>query len=162
MLSVFTFAVVNIVVEKPIATRAFTTSTWFSLNFWMSNLWLNGLLQEPRGILYPDFTFYSWPESTCPPNEMSHDYSDMAILWAWIVDKPSDRLDFGCCLGRILLREYLFLVCCHHHDENHCDRHCTGTGAIAVETWTFGLVLISDKWPSLDYHATQLFVSFTL
>eukprot|EP00435_Cladocopium_sp_Y103_P039158 s940_g10.t1 len=31
--------------------------------------------EEPRGILYPDFTFYSWPESTCPPNEMSHDYS---------------------------------------------------------------------------------------
>ena len=46
----------------------------------MSNLLLNGLLQEPRGILYPDFTFYSWPESTCPPNEKSHDYSDMAIF----------------------------------------------------------------------------------
>lgn len=30
--------------------------------------------QEPRGILYPDFTFYSWPESSCPP-ETSHDYS---------------------------------------------------------------------------------------
>ncbi|CAK9072743.1 Pre-mRNA-splicing factor ATP-dependent RNA helicase DHX16 (DEAH-box protein 16), partial [Durusdinium trenchii] len=30
--------------------------------------------EEPRGILYPDFTFYSWPESSCPP-ETSHDYS---------------------------------------------------------------------------------------
>lgn len=29
---------------------------------------------KPAGVLYPDFTFYSWPESTCP-SEPSHSYS---------------------------------------------------------------------------------------
>jgi len=29
-------------------------------------------LESPAGILYPDFTFFSWPESACPPGETSH------------------------------------------------------------------------------------------
>lgn len=29
---------------------------------------------RPVGVLYPDFTFYSWPESACPPAEPSHAY----------------------------------------------------------------------------------------
>lgn len=57
--------------------------------------------EEPRGILYPDFTFYSWPESTCPP-EISHDYSPTA--------KSRDRAHYSydrwiknTCVLRVLL-----------------------------------------------------------
>merc|ERR1740121_2590081 len=31
---------------------------------------------HPVGILYPDFTFFSWPESVCPP-ERSHAYGQL-------------------------------------------------------------------------------------
>ena len=33
----------------------------------------------PAGILYPDFTFYSWPESVCPSSktETSHNYDHL-------------------------------------------------------------------------------------
>lgn len=31
----------------------------------------------PAGILYPDFTFFSWPESACPPEEPSHAYGHL-------------------------------------------------------------------------------------
>lgn len=32
---------------------------------------------KPAGVLYPDFTFYSWPESACPPSEPSHAYTHL-------------------------------------------------------------------------------------
>ncbi|CAE7684700.1 Poglut1 [Symbiodinium necroappetens] len=35
--------------------------------------------EAPAGVLYPDFTFYSWPESMCPSseNEISHNYDQL-------------------------------------------------------------------------------------
>eukprot|EP00439_Symbiodinium_sp_Y106_P072221 s2754_g13.t1 len=35
--------------------------------------------EAPVGVLYPDFTFYSWPESICPfsENEISHNYDQL-------------------------------------------------------------------------------------
>ncbi|CAE7712996.1 Poglut1 [Symbiodinium pilosum] len=35
--------------------------------------------EAPAGILYPDFTFYSWPESVCPSSETetSHNYDHL-------------------------------------------------------------------------------------
>ena len=37
----------------------------------------------PAGILYPDFTFYSWPESVCPSSETetSHNYDHLYRLF---------------------------------------------------------------------------------
>jgi len=39
-------------------------------------------VHAPAGILYPDFTFFSWPESTCPPSEPSHAHK---LLFHWFV-----------------------------------------------------------------------------
>ncbi|CAE8696824.1 unnamed protein product [Polarella glacialis] len=51
----------------------------------------------PAGILYPDFTFYSWPESSCPPLETSHAYSHLFDLmtrnWTHKVSPWLDRSD---------------------------------------------------------------------
>eukprot|EP00933_Yihiella_yeosuensis_P013971 TRINITY_DN12712_c1_g3_i1.p1 TRINITY_DN12712_c1_g3~~TRINITY_DN12712_c1_g3_i1.p1 ORF type:complete len:510 (+),score=52.84 TRINITY_DN12712_c1_g3_i1:36-1532(+) len=52
---------------------------------------------NPNGILYPDFTFYSWPESSCPPREPSHSYSHLHRLakqhWSHRVAPWRNRTD---------------------------------------------------------------------
>ena len=37
---------------------------------------------QPFGVLYPDFTFFSWPESACPPRETSHAYSHLVAQFS--------------------------------------------------------------------------------
>lgn len=37
---------------------------------------------EPVGILYPDFTFFNWPESACPPKEPTHANSWLMLMFA--------------------------------------------------------------------------------
>eukprot|EP00747_Dinoflagellata_sp_TGD_P178491 gnl/TRDRNA2_/TRDRNA2_27441_c0_seq1.p1 gnl/TRDRNA2_/TRDRNA2_27441_c0~~gnl/TRDRNA2_/TRDRNA2_27441_c0_seq1.p1 ORF type:complete len:459 (+),score=47.67 gnl/TRDRNA2_/TRDRNA2_27441_c0_seq1:130-1506(+) len=37
--------------------------------------------KTPMGILYPDFTFFNWPESACPPAEPSHSHSHLLSIF---------------------------------------------------------------------------------
>lgn len=52
------------------------------------------MITRPRdvkvGILYPDFTFYTWPEAACPP-ERSHGYGYLFALYEQEAQKAEDH-----------------------------------------------------------------------
>lgn len=54
------------------------------------------MITRPRdsqvGILYPDFTFYTWPEAACPP-ERSHGYSYLYYLYEREAQKAEAQPD---------------------------------------------------------------------